>query len=87
MFGCWRLAGRVFWPNPSVPVETVLLAVGDCFGHANLSHASRMNKGVVVFLKEESLVAGLIASGVTVDGVYFRVSPIAMPSTRVKLVL
>ncbi|KAK0148201.1 Transposon TX1 uncharacterized protein [Merluccius polli] len=55
-------------PNPSVPVEEVLLAVGDQVGHANLSHASRMNKGVVVFVKEERLVADLLASGVTLNG-------------------
>ena len=36
-------------PDPSIPLEAVLLAVGDCVGYANLSHASRMNKeGVVV---------------------------------------
>lgn len=48
-------------PDPSVPVEAVLLAAGECAGHVNLSYASRMNKGVVVFLKEERFVAELIA--------------------------
>lgn len=43
-------------------VEVVLLAVGDREGHANLSFVSRMNRGVVIFLKEELLVAELIAS-------------------------
>lgn len=65
-------------PDPSVPVEAVLLAAGECAGHVNLSYASRMNKGVVVFLKEERFVAELIASGV-----YVQVSPLAVPSTRV----
>ncbi|KAK0151060.1 hypothetical protein N1851_007806 [Merluccius polli] len=60
-------------PDPSVPVEEVLLAVGDQVGHANLSHASRMNKEVVVFVKEERLVADLLASGVTLNGLYLQV--------------
>ena len=70
-------------PDPSVPVEAVLLAVGDRVGHANLSHASRMNKGVVVFVKEERLVADLLASGVTLNGLYLQVSPLAVPFTRI----
>ncbi|TWW53857.1 hypothetical protein D4764_0097100 [Takifugu flavidus] len=59
-------------PDPSVPVEEVLLAVGD-----------QMNKGVVVFVKEERLVAELVGRGVTVNGAYLQVSPLAAPSTRV----
>ncbi|TWW78233.1 hypothetical protein D4764_11G0003540 [Takifugu flavidus] len=51
--------------DPSVSVEEVLLAVGDQVGHANLSYASRMNRGVVVFVKGERLVAELV----TVSGV------------------
>lgn len=62
-------------PDPSVPVEAVLLAVGDRVGHGNLCYASRMNRGVVVFLKEERFVAELIAGGVTLSGVYLQVSP------------
>ncbi|KAG7480369.1 Transposon TX1 putative 82 kDa ORF 1 [Solea senegalensis] len=72
-------------PDPSVPVEEVLLAVGDAVGHSCLSHASRMNHGVIVFLKEEKFVAGLIESGVTVRGSYLQVSPLAVPSTRVTI--
>ncbi|TWW74458.1 hypothetical protein D4764_14G0004610 [Takifugu flavidus] len=70
-------------PDPSVPVEEVLLAVGDQVGHANLSYSSRMNRGVVVFVKEERLVAELVGRGVTVNGAYLQVSPLAAPSTRV----
>ena len=51
--------------DPEVPVEEVLLAVGDQVEYANLSYASRMNRGVVVFVKEERYVADLLASGVT----------------------
>lgn len=70
-------------PDQSVPVEAVLLAVGDRVGHANLAYASRMNRGVVVFLKKERLVAELIVSGVMLNGVYLQASPLAVPSTRV----
>lgn len=35
-------------------MEEVLLFVGEQVGHKNLSFASRMNKAVVVFLKEKS---------------------------------
>ncbi len=72
-------------PEPSVLVEDVLLAVGDCVGHDNLSHASRMNRGVVIFLKEERFVSDLIASGVSLNGGYLQVSPLAVPSTRVTI--
>ncbi|TWW53280.1 hypothetical protein D4764_0092070 [Takifugu flavidus] len=70
-------------PDPSVSVEEVLLAVGDQVGHANLSYASRMNRRVVVFVKEERLVAELVGRGVTVNGAYLQMSPLAAPSTRV----
>lgn len=65
-------------PDPGVPVESVLLAIGECVGHANLSHASRMNRGLLVFLKEERLVAELVASGVLLNGVYLQVFPLAI---------
>lgn len=70
-------------PDPTIPVETVLMTVGDLVGHSNLIYASRMNKGVVIFLKEERFVNQLIVSGVTVGGEYLQVSPLAVPSTRV----
>ncbi|TWW60976.1 hypothetical protein D4764_05G0010660 [Takifugu flavidus] len=70
-------------PDPSVPVEEVLLTVGDRVGHSNLSHASRMNRGVVVFVKEERLVAELVARGVTLNGAYLQVFLLAVPFTRV----
>lgn len=53
------------WPDPSVWVEVVLLAAGERVGHANLSYASRMNKGVVVFREEERFVAELTVSSVS----------------------
>ncbi|TWW76584.1 hypothetical protein D4764_13G0012460 [Takifugu flavidus] len=42
-----------------------------------------MNRGVVVFIKEERLVADLLASGVTLNGAYLQVSSLTVPSTWV----
>ncbi|TWW71508.1 hypothetical protein D4764_16G0000050 [Takifugu flavidus] len=70
-------------PDPSVPVEEVLLAVGDQVGHANLSYTSRMNRGVVVFVKEQQLVAELVGRGLTLNGAYLQLSPLTAPSTWV----
>lgn len=51
--------------------------VGERVGHANLCYGSRMNKGVVVFLKEERFVAELIVSSVSLKCVGLTVfSPI-----------
>ena len=59
-----RQGVRIVPPDSSVTVEEVLLAVGEQVGHVKLSFASRMNKAVVVFLKEEPLVYQLVESGV-----------------------
>lgn len=68
-------------PDPTITVETALLAVGDIVGHINLIYASRMNKGVGIFLKEERFVTQLSLSGVTIGDEYLQVSPLAVPST------
>lgn len=70
-------------PGPGVPVEVVLLAVGDVVGHDQLVYASRMNKAVVVFVKEERCVHELVESGLTIEEMFVQVSPLAVPSTRV----
>ncbi|XP_071059784.1 sialic acid-binding Ig-like lectin 14 isoform X3 [Pseudochaenichthys georgianus] len=64
-------------------VEQVLLAVGEQVGHVNISYASRMNKAVVVFLKDQKYVTELIESGLMVNEEYIQVSPLATPSTRI----
>lgn len=51
---------RIVPPNNFVTVEEVLLAAGEQVGHDNVSFASRMNKAVVVFLKDEPHVYQLI---------------------------
>ncbi|KAG7478767.1 Transposon TX1 putative 82 kDa ORF 1 [Solea senegalensis] len=70
-------------PPSTVTVEQVLLAVGDEVGHGNISYASRMNKAVVVFLKQESDVVKLVESGLVLSEEYIQVSPLAVPSTRI----
>ena len=69
--------------EPRFTVEDVLLAVGEQVGHENISYGSRMNKAVVVFLKEERLVHTLVGVGITLDGGLVCVTPLALPSTRV----
>ncbi|KAK9542164.1 hypothetical protein VZT92_000050 [Zoarces viviparus] len=78
-----RQGVRIVPPDDSVPVEEVLLAVGEQVGHDELSFASRMNKAVVVFLKQEPLVHQLIESGVFIRDVLVQVSPLSAPSTQV----
>ncbi len=57
-------------PVADASVEDVLVAVGEQIGFENIVSASRMNKAVVIFLKEQSLVGRLIESGVWVSGVF-----------------
>ena len=70
-------------PDPGIPIEEVLLAVGDSIGHDNMCHASRMNKAVVVFMKEERYVNQLVEIGTVIRDLYVEVSPLATPSTRI----
>ncbi len=70
-------------PEQEVTVESVLLAVGEQIGCENLSSASRMNKAVVVLLKEEQLVAQLIESGVVIDGGLCPILPLATLMSKV----
>ena len=78
-----RQGVRIVTPDSSVTVEEVLLAVGEQVGHVKLSFASRMNKAVVVFLKEEPLVYQLVESGVFIRDLFVQVSPLSVPSTRI----
>ena len=48
----------------TVTVEEFLAAVGEKVGYENVAYASRMNKAVVVFLKEECLVDRMVEHGV-----------------------
>lgn len=68
---------------PGSSVEQVLLAIGGQVGHENISYASRMNKALVVFVSDQKHVSALIESGLTLDGEFVQVSPLAVPSTRI----
>ncbi len=43
-------------PEDGVTVENVLISTGGEVGHENIVSASRMNRAVVVFLKEQHLL-------------------------------
>ncbi len=64
-------------------MESVLLAVGEQIGCENISSASRMNKAVVIFLKEEQLVVQLIESGVVIDRGFCPILPLATLTSKV----
>lgn len=66
-----------------VKVEDVLIAVGEQIGCENIVSASRMNKAVVVFLKEELFVSQLIESGVTISGSFCPVLPLVALTSKV----
>ncbi len=66
-------------------VEDVLVAVGEQIGHENILSASRMNKAVVVFLKEQNLVNRLIVNGLVINGAFLQLSPLYAPSTKVTI--
>lgn len=70
-------------PVQGVTVEDVLLVVGELIGYENISSASRMNKAVVVFVKEEELANRLISEGIVVGGDFLIISPLVTPTTRI----
>lgn len=70
-------------PGPESSVEDVLLAVGVEVGYVNITSASRMNKAVVVFVKEERYVNKLVESGLLVRERYVPISPLASPTVKV----
>ncbi|KAL6463439.1 hypothetical protein MHYP_G00278300 [Metynnis hypsauchen] len=72
-------------PLAEARVEDVLLVVGEIVGFDQIYSISRMNKAVVVFLREEGLVNELVESGICVLETFVPVSPLAMPMTRVTI--
>ena len=66
-------------------IEDVLLAVGAKVGNENISSASRMNKAVVVFLKNENQVKNLIESGIWVNETYVPITPLSAPATKIEI--
>ncbi|KAI4871400.1 hypothetical protein NFI96_009402 [Prochilodus magdalenae] len=72
-------------PPAEAAVEDVLLAVGEKVGHDQIYSASRMNKAVVVFVKDERLVNELVEGGIWVLGNFVPVSPLSTPAARVTI--
>lgn len=72
-------------PDAGATVEDVLMAIGEQTGFENIVSASKMNKAVVIFLKDQSFVSKLIVSGVWVSGAFVTVSPLVSQSTRVNI--
>ncbi len=70
-------------PEMNTSIEDVLLAVGDKVGHANISSASRMNKAVVIFLKNEKQVKDLIESGIWINEAFVPITPLSALATKV----
>ena len=69
--------------DSSTSVEDVLVAIAEQVGGENINYASRMNKAVVVFLKQVVLVTKLVVSGIWVNGVFVQVTPLSAPATKV----
>ncbi len=61
------------------------MAVGEEIGYKNILSASRMNKAVVFFVKEEVHVSRLISNGIVVSEEFVVVSPLAAPTTMVTI--
>lgn len=70
-------------PGDGVMVEDVLVAVGEQVGYENISSASRMNKAVVVFLKQQQLVNRVIESGLIIKDELVQVTPLQNTSSKV----
>lgn len=73
------------WPSASLSIEDVLVAIGREIGAQNIMSASRMNKAMVVFLKEVEMVNHLVEFGLTVHNVFIPVLPLSDLSKKVML--
>lgn len=72
-------------PDDSVSVEHCLVAIGNEIGAQNILSASRMNKALVVFLKELTMVDHLVECGVSVRDNFIPVLPLSNLSKKVIL--
>ncbi len=63
--------------DESISIESVLVAIGREIGAQNIMSASRMNKAIVVFLKEIEMVSQLVECGLTVQDVFVPVLPLS----------
>ncbi len=77
--------GCKVFSDQAFTVENVLLAMGEVVGHENIVSASRMNKAVVVFCKDEKLVNSLVEKGIVVSDTLLQVMPLRAPATKVTI--
>ena len=70
-------------PDDDVMVEGVLVAVGDEVGFESIIYASRMNKAVVVFVKEKNTACRLIENGIVIRDNLVQVTPLYAPSSKI----
>lgn len=64
-----------------------MVAIGREIGAQNIMSASRMNKAIVVFLKEIEMVSHLVEFGLTVQDVFVPVLPLSNLSRRQALMI
>ncbi len=74
-------------PDEFITVEDCLIAIGSEVGSRNIVSASRMNKAVVVFLREVSLVQHLVEFGLSIRDTFLPVLPLSSPSKTPKVIL
>lgn len=80
-----RHACKCMPADASVSIENVLVAIGREIGAQNIMSASRMNKAMVVFLKEVEMVNHLVECGLTVNDGFVPVLPLSNLSKKVML--
>lgn len=80
-----RHACKCMPSDESISIESVLVAIGREIGTQNIMSASRMNKAIVVFLKETEMVSQLVECGLTVQDVFVPVLPLSNLSKKVML--
>lgn len=80
-----RHACKCMPADESISIENVLVAIGCEIGAQNIMSASRMNKAIVVFLKEIEMVSHLVECGLTVQDVFVPVLPLSNLSKKVMI--
>ncbi|KAG2468334.1 YTX1 protein, partial [Polypterus senegalus] len=77
-----RRHGAKVLVDPQVSAEACVVGVGKIVGYKNVLSASRMNKAVVVFLNDESLVNKLVEEGVVINDALVPVLPLSAPAKK-----
>lgn len=72
-------------PDESITVEDCLIAISSEVGARNIVSASKINKAVVVFLREVSLAQHLVEFGLSVRDTFLPILPLSNPSKKVIL--